>query len=334
MSTNTTTPFPAPPFDVELAAALTTVAETMPSTLTPEMIAPMRQAMAALPAGAGLDALLAGRDVMHTERTIPGPEGDPDIVVSIFQKRDHVIGGPAFFHTHGGGMIIGDRFTGMDAVLEWVEEFDAVAVTVEYRLAPEHPDPAPVEDCYAGLVWTAEHADELGFDPERLVIVGASAGGGLAAGVSLLTRDRRGPSLAGQVLIYPMIDDRNDTVSSHQIDGFGVWDRGSNDTGWDALLGDRRGTDEVSIYASPSRAEDLSGLPPAFIDVGSAEVFRDEDVAYASRIWACGGVAELHVWPGGFHGFDMMAPHAALSVAMRETRTRWVRRLLGHSPAC
>ena len=114
-------------------------------------------------------------------------------------------------------------------------------MSVEYRLAPEHPDPYPVEDCYAALVWTAEHADELGIDPARLVIVGASAGGGLAAGTTLLARDRSGPALAGQVLIYPMIDDRNDTASSHQVVGEGVWDRTSNDTGWDALLGDRRG---------------------------------------------------------------------------------------------
>jgi acetyl esterase/lipase len=126
-----------------------------------------------------------------------------------------------------------------------------------------------------------------------------------------------------------MLDDRNETVSSHQIDGIGVWDRGSNDTGWDAYLGDRRKTDAVSIYAAPSRATDLSGLPPAYIDCGSAEVFRDEDVAYASTIWACGGVAELHVWPGGFHGFDMMAPHAAVAIAMRQTRTAWVARILG-----
>ena len=205
-------------------------------------------------------------------------------------------------------------------------EMTAVAVAVESDV--ENPDPAPVEDCYAGLVWTAEHADELGFDPGRLIVAGASAGGGLSAGVTLLARDRSGPALAGQVLIYPMLDDRNETVSSHQIDGTGVWDRGSNDTGWDALLGDRRKTDQVSIYAAPGRAEDLTGLPPTFIDCGSAEVFRDEDVAYASRIWACGGIAELHVWPGGFHGFDMMVPEAAISQSMIQTRTTWVRKIL------
>ena len=320
-----TTINPAPPFDVELSAVLAAIGPMMPSTLTPAMIGPMRSGAITPP----IEEIMANRDVVHEERTIPGPDGSPDLIVSIFRRTDHIAGGPGIYHTHGGGMIIGDRFTGIDVVLEWVELMDAVAVSVEYRLAPENPDPAPVEDCYAGLVWTAENADELGFDPARLIIAGGSAGGGLAAGVTLMARDKGGPALAGQVLIYPMIDDRNETVSSHQIDGTGVWDRGSNDTGWDALLGDRRKTDAVSIYAAPSRATDLSGLPPAFIDVASAEVFRDEDVAYASAIWAAGGIAELHVWPGGFHGFDLMAPQAAISIAARATRTAWVRRILG-----
>lgn len=316
---------PAPPFDVELAAALALVGDELPSTLTPEMIGPMREALIT----PRIEDILAARpNVSHEGRTIPGPEGAPDLTVSIFRKKDQQPGGPGIYHTHGGGMIIGDRFTGIDVMLEWVELMDAVCVSVEYRLAPEHRDPALIDDCYAGLVWTAGHADELGIDADRLIIAGASAGGGLCAGVTLLARDKGGPRLAGQVVNYPMIDDRNQTVSSHQIDGFGVWDRGSNDTGWDAYLGDRRGTDQVSIYAAPSRATDLSGLPPAFIDVGSAEVFRDEAVAYASQIWADGGIAELHVWPGGFHGFDMFAPQAALSQAMLETRTKWVRRLL------
>lgn len=328
MTDSTNTPadvHPAPPFDPELAPVLTALAELLPSSIGPEMIEPMR--VAELP-GPSIDEVVAARGLVHTERTVPGPEGAPDLTLSIFSRADHVPGGPGVYHIHGGGMIIGDRFAGVETALEWVEMTDAVAVSVEYRLAPEHPDPAPVEDCYAGLVWTAAHAGELGFDSARLIVVGASAGGGLTAGVTLAARDRSGPALAGSVLIYPMLDDRNETISSRQIDGIGVWDRHSNDTGWNALLGDRRGTEQVSVYAAPGRAEDLSGLPPTFIDCGSAEVFRDEDVAYASRIWACGGVAELHVWPGGFHGFDQMAPEAALSRSMKETRTAWVRKIL------
>lgn len=317
---------PAPPFDVELAAVLAAVGEMLPPTLTPEMIGPMRHgALLATP----IDDLIGDRPIRHEERSIPGPEGAPDMTVSIFSRTDHAPGGPGIFHTHGGGMIIGDRFTGAEEYLNWVMELDAVVVSIEYRLAPENPDPAPVDDCYAGLVWTAAHAQELGIDPTRLVVGGASAGGGLAAGVTLKARDLGGPALAGQLLIYPMIDDRNETASSHQVDGFGVWDRGSNDTGWDALLGDRRKTDAVSIYAAPARATDLTNLPPAFIDVASAEVFRDEDVAYATRIWEQGGIAELHVWPGGFHGFDAMAPQAGLSLRARAARLDWLRRVLG-----
>ncbi len=204
-----------------------------------------------------------------------------------------------------------------------------MAVTVEYRLAPEYPDPCPVEDCYAGLRWTAEHDEELGIDPGRLIIAGASAGGGLAAGTALLARDRQGPCLAGRVLIYPMLDDRGQSVSMAQFDGIGAWDRVSNRTGWTALLGDRRGTTDVSGYAAPARATDLSGLPPAFIDCGSAEVFRDEDVAYASALWAAGVQAELHVWPGGFHGFDVLAAGTELARAMTATRNAWVARHIG-----
>jgi acetyl esterase/lipase len=248
---------PRPPFDPELEAVLAVLGEQLPSTLTPEMIPLMRQADVTPP----IAEVLVDRDVVHEERTIPGFEG-AEIVVSIFSPATRAGSRPGILHPHGGGMIIGDRFTGISVMLDWVERFGAVCVSVEYRLAPEHPDPYPVEDCYAALVWTAEHADELGIDADRLLIAGGSAGGGLAAGTTLLARDRRGPALLGQVLIYPMLDDRNETISSHQIDGEGVWDRTSNETGWDALLGAARGGDDVSIYAAPARAADLGGLPP------------------------------------------------------------------------
>jgi acetyl esterase/lipase len=322
--TVTSEPRTRPPFDSELEAVLALVGDLLPSSITPDMIEPMRSA----PLGLTLDELMAARpNLIRNDHVITGHQGD-EIIVSVFARADHTTAGPGFFHTHGGGMIFGDRFSGLEQPLAWVDRFDGVCVSVEYRLAPEFPDPFPVEDCYAGLAWTAAHAQELLIDAERLIIVGASAGGGLAAGTSLLARDRGGPPLAGQVLIYPMLDDRNETVSSYQIDGVGVWDRTSNLTGWDALLGARRGTADVSIYAAPARAADLSGLPPTFVDVGSAEVFRDEDVAYASAIWACGGIAELHVWPGGFHAFDALAPNAPISKAMTTVRDQWVERLL------
>jgi len=133
---------------------------------------------------------------------------------------------------------------------------------------------------------------------------------------------------AAMLLMWPMLDDRNDTVSSHQVDGAGIWDRTSNETGWAALLGERRGTDDVSIYAAPARATDLTGLPPAYIEAGSVEVFRDEAVAFANRMWDAGGSAELHIWAGGFHGFQAIVPTAAVSQRAVQTRDAWVRRHL------
>jgi acetyl esterase/lipase len=134
---------------------------------------------------------------------------------------------------------------------------------------------------------------------------------------------------AAMLLMWPMLDDRNETTSAQQIDGVGIWDRTSNETGWTALLGDRRGTDDVSSYAAPARATDLSGLPPAYIEAGSAEVFRDETVAFASAIWEAGGSAELHIWAGGFHGFQTIVPTAAVSQRAIQARESWVRRVLG-----
>ncbi|MEU2509264.1 alpha/beta hydrolase fold domain-containing protein [Streptomyces sp. NPDC007863] len=315
---------PRPPFDPELDAVLTALADRIPPTLTAEMIPGMRQAS---PSDV-TDETLAVHGLVRRDLTLPGHRGN-DITVSVITRRDHRGYGPGIYHTHGGGMVSGNRFSGLIQVLPWVVAHDAVLVSVDYRLAPEFPDPYPVEDCYAGLVWTAEHARGLGMDPDRLIIAGQSAGGGLAAGVALLARDRKGPALLGQVLIYPMLDDRDRTVSAAQYDGVGVWDRGSNLMGWTALLGDRRGADGVSVYAAPARATDLTGLPPAFIDCGSAEVFRDEDVAYATALWHAGVQAELHIWPGGFHGFDLTAPHTALAHAMTAARDAWVARTLG-----
>jgi acetyl esterase/lipase len=313
-----------PPFDAELEVVLTGLATVMPSTFTAEMLPALRAAPAV-----SVDDLIADRPIVHTEQTIPGPAGAPDLIVSIFKRADHQPGGPGFYHTHAGGMVFGDRFSGIAYLLDWVDSLDFVVVSVEYRLAPEHPYPAPFDDAYAGLLWTAAHAEELGFDPNRIVVVGASAGGCLAAGLALKARDENGPAVAAQMLIQAMLDDRDQTASSRQVDGRGIWDRGSNDMGWDAYLGDRRKTDQVSIYAAPGRATDLSNLPPAFIEAASVEVFRDELVAYASQIWADGGVAELHVWPGAYHAFDQIAPEAAISKATVASRTSWLTRALG-----
>jgi len=312
-----------PPYDPELATAL--AAMKFSPTVTLDLISYVREKSAP-----SCEQALGGRAVVHEERKITGPGGD--IILSIIRSavgQSPTVKYPGIFYTHGGGMIAGNRFLGIGVMLDFVEEHNAVCISVEYRLPPEHPDPAPLEDCYASLLWVHEHLDELRIDPKRLMIAGSSAGGGLAAGTALLSRDRGGPQLCAQLLICPMLDDRNETVSSYQYVGEGSWSRGSNLTGWNCLLGQRRGGAEVSIYAAPARASDLSGLPPTFIDVGSAEVFRDEAVNYASLLWKAGVQAELHVWPGGFHGFDLLAPNAALSIISRDIRSKWVHRMLG-----
>ncbi|UJV47184.1 alpha/beta hydrolase fold domain-containing protein [Streptomyces sp. AMCC400023] len=318
---------PPPPFDPELAAALVELGDQVPTSATPEDIPAARERLNRDVPLLSNDELSCGGLFDVHERSVPGPPGAPDVSLLICRPTSVPGPRPIVYFTHPGGMIVGNNRLGLP--LDWAEELGLVVVSVEYRLAPENPHPAPVEDCYAGLLWTAAYAKEIGGDPDRIVLAGGSAGGGLAAALALLARDLKGPRAIGQLLMCPMLDDRNDTSSAHQMAGLGVWDRTANETGWNALLGEARGTDDVSPYASPARAADLSGLPPAFIDVGSAETFRDEDVTYATRIWQAGGRAELHVWPGGFHGFDGIVPQAALSVDAREARLRWLRRLLG-----
>ncbi|AWH90980.1 alpha/beta hydrolase [Dietzia lutea] len=311
-----------PPFDPELEAVLALVNDQI-KTITPEMIPVLR---AAGNQAEAVNDMLQAAGVARRDITIPGHEGAP-LKATLYARADRAGTGPGIYQLHGGGMVMGDATTGVSHFLPWIVEHNAVVVAPEYRLAPEFPDPYPIEDCYAGLVWTAENAVGLGIDPDRLLITGASAGGGLAAGTALLARDRDGPRLIGQLLIYPMLDDRDATVSTQQYDGVGLWTRESNLTGWNALLGKRRGTDAVSPYAAPARATDFSALPPAYIDCGSAEVFRDEDVAYATALWHSGVQAELHIWPGGFHGFDILAPHTAIARAMTTARNAWVARV-------
>lgn len=269
--------------------------------------------------------------VIAEDRKIPGPAGEPPVTVRIYRSRSAVnaTGLPIVYWIHGGGMIMGGLDGDNVRLSEWVEQLGCVAVSVDYRLAPENPHPAPVEDCYAGLVWTVEHAGELGIDPSRLVIAGASAGGGLAAATALLSRDRGGPRPLLQLLVYPMLDDRNTTRSSYEIVAVGIWDRATNIGGWRALLGEAAGGEDVSHYAAPARAGDLSNLPPAFIDVGTADLFRDEDIDYAQRLMHAGVPVELHVYPGAYHGFEGMAPNAKLTQTARALRLAALQRAMG-----
>lgn len=318
------------PFDPELRAALAAFkAEVELEPLTPDTIEAYRVRMART--DVPLEQIIANRPVKHEDISVPGPPGSPDITLAVLRPtQPPVTPAPAVYAIHGGGMILGTRLSDAQRLVEIVVEFGVVVVSVEYRLAPEHPHPAPVEDCYAGLSWTYDHAEDLGIDKQRLVIRGGSSGGGLAAGAALLARDRDGPRLAGQMLICPMIDDGNDSLSCRQYEDIGPWDRSFNETGWNALLGSTRGSAHVSPYAAPTRASDVTALPPTFIEVGAAEIFRDEAVDYASRLWAAGNDAELHVWAGGFHGFVGVYPQAPVSRAALAARLSWLsRRLCG-----
>ncbi|MEV0734843.1 alpha/beta hydrolase [Streptomyces sp. NPDC050549] len=312
-----------PALDPELRELLAEM--PLMSRLSPEVLAQLRQ----LPS-APVESLLAHRQVDRREITVPAKDGVP-IPLSVFSPAttDGTTGpAPCVYWMHGGGMVMGDRFSQIDIPLEWLDELGAVVVSVDYRLAPEATGTALVDDCYRGLLWIAEHSAELGIDPARIVVAGASAGGGLAAGVTLLARDLGAPAIAAQMLICPMLDHRNTSTSSRQYsDGPGVWTREMNEFGWRAVLGDLT-DDQVPEYVSPALADDLSGLPTTYLDTGSAEVFRDEVGDYATRIWAAAGQAELHVWAGGFHGFDALYPQAPISATARRTRTDWLARVL------
>jgi len=323
--TSVSDPVVRPPFDAELATFLTALEARGPFTATEEMLPHMRQLD--VPERV-LDERLRSRGYHRRNVTVPGHLGDP-IDLAIIERIERTGTTAAVYTIHGGGMVFGHHLGNLDGYDGWLLDHDVVLVSVDYRLAPEYPDPYPVEDCYAGLIWVAEHAAELGIDPARIVVAGQSAGGGLAAGTALLARDRKGPELLAQILVSPMLDDRDDSVSTMQIDGVGVADRRMTRFGWDAYLGDRRATADVSVYAAPARATDLSALPKTYIDCGSAEVFRDEDVAFASRLWASGVDAELHVWPGAFHGFTSMVPDAAISRTATAALADWTTRLLG-----
>ncbi|MEV5983275.1 alpha/beta hydrolase [Streptomyces sp. NPDC052114] len=324
---------PAPPFDPELGVVLTGLSEEARKPITPDDLAERQRRDAGSRPRPTAEELRADGRFEVAELRVPGPPDGLD--VTLVSARPSGLAGrplPLLYYLHGGAMIMGNAWSVLPRILrEWALPLELAVLSVEYRLAPTTTYPGPLEDCYAGLAWAIGHADELGIDADRVIIGGKSAGGGLAAALAMLARDRGGPRALGQLLLCPMLDDRDETFSSHQMSGLGVWDRTSNATAWKALLGDRRGADDLPPYAAPARATDLSGLPPAYVDVGSAEMFRDEAVAYANGIWQAGGQAELHVWPGAFHGFDGMAPRAALTRDARDTRTRWLRRLLAQS---
>lgn len=317
---------PHPPLDAELLETVwpTVVQYGIGFNLTADGIPALRAAVASQTPSD--EMLRRGGTIEFQEHPVPGFEGSKDLSALVLRPAGRTGPLPCIVYTANGGKIMRGSRGVTQVELDWVVDLGLVMVVVSPPVGPEDPHPALIDGAYSGLVWTAEHAEELGIDPDRLLVYGKSGGGGLAAATALLARDRGGPALAGQVLMYPMLDDREITSSS-RFEGI-VWDRTSNKTGWTAMLGEACGGPDVSPYAAPARAEDLSGLPPTYIEVGSAEVFRDEDIDYAVRLLQAGVPTELHVWVGGFHGYDSAAPAAEISVATVAARNSYLRRAL------
>ena len=266
--------------------------------------------------------------VSQEDRFAPGTQGAPPVRVRIYRADDQSSKLPALYWIHGGGYVMGDIDMDDRLMKQMVKRIGCVAASVDYRLAPEHPFPTPVEDCYTGLKWLFAHADELGVEPARIAIGGPSGGGGLTVGLGLLARDRKEVQVAYQLLIYPMIDDRNATAAAHVITDPRVWNRESNRLGWKAYLGRDGGGADVSPYAAATRATDLSNLPPTYISVGTLDLFVDENIDYAQRLIQAGVPTELHVYPGAFHGFDMLAPSARVSKQFKADRDNALKRAL------
>lgn len=267
-------------------------------------------------------------DITIEDVNVPGPPGEPVVHVRLYRPKGLRQPAPALLWIHGGGFIIGRPEQDERSSIAYAQELGIVVAAVAYRLAPEHPFPAPLEDCYAALLWLHGQAGSLGVDPARIAIGGASAGGGLAAGVVLLAHDRGVMKPAFQLLVYPMLDDRTALRPDHDGASHHVWNRRSNRYGWRSYLAAEPGGAAVSPYAAPARREDLASLPPAWLGVGTLDLFHDEDCAYARRLSDSGVPCELAVVPGAFHAFDLLFSQADVVRSFWQSQVTALRRAL------
>jgi len=285
----------------------------------PDIVA-RREAVAGLLAAMVAD--LPPNTAVTTEDRIV--QGDPDVRVRIYRPAGASGALPGIFYIHGGGMILGG-IDGEDLTAAMLcEQLHAVVVSTDYRKAPEHPHPAQITDCYTTYSWMGDHAAEVGYDPSRLAIYGGSAGGNLCLATALMARDRGGPQACFIMPAYPMLDHTHTSPSSHEVTEVGIWDRNGNIEAWEWFLGGG----EPDGYASPLLAENLSGLPPTYIDVGDVDLFRDEDIAFVARLTAAGVPVEFHLYPGAYHVSERFAPEAPLSQRIWANRLDAFRRAL------
>ncbi len=249
------------------------------------------------------------------ERFIAGPASAPDVRVVIYRPKSASGTLPPLLHLHGGAfcLLSPETFAGMEA--SWSLDHHCVVVSVDYRLAPEHPFPAGPEDCYAALLWVAANAKDLGIDLERLVVTGGSAGGALTAALCLMARDRSGPKIAYQALMIPVVDDRLKTPSHHAAGNVPGFNKAGNEGMWLHYLGEDYDRSNTSPYAAPARAESLASLPPAFVQTNGLDPLRDEGLEFAMRLMAEGIDVELYSAPGAYHGADPLDPRTALQAA-------------------
>lgn len=253
-------------------------------------------------------------EIETREYVVPGLSSSPDIRIIVYTPKIIKKSMPAFFHIHGGGYVLGTPEMVEERNKKLAIEVECVVITVDYRLAPETPYPGPIEDCYTALKWVHQNAKKLNINQNEIAVGGESAGGGLSACLSILARDREEVPILFQLLIYPMLDDRTCVIENpNSCFGEYVWTPPSNYFGWESMLGHKPGLKNVDSYVAAAREEDLSGLPPTYIGVGSVELFLEESIEYARRLMASGVITELHVIPGAFHAFDSILPEAEVS---------------------
>ncbi|KAI1018063.1 hypothetical protein LB504_003812 [Fusarium proliferatum] len=263
-------------------------------------------------------------DVDQTSYQVETLDGYTISVLALKPSVARADPGPCLLHFHGGGMILGSAEIQAKPLAQLVSMTEVPVFSVNYRLAPEFKGTIPVQDGYAALLWLHSEAKQFNINPTRIGVIGESAGGGIAAGVALMARDKRlNPGLAKQILLYPMIDDRN-MVANEAMEPLAFWKTADNATAWSALLGDEAGKPEacISYYSAPARAPSLAGLPPTYIDVGGLDIFLKENIKYATKLLAENIPTELHVYPGLPHGFEMIAPNITAAKKANENRYR------------